>query len=373
MQTPAISLGVPDLLNLLGSSADMTTRTPLIAAIAATGLLVLAGCGSSNSSSTGSSSAATQSPSTTTSTQSGPPTTGPPPAVAELLSAERPQAGQFPPARGKTLEQLANGLRSGVQLGAATGTFTPGTGRFAFALTTSSGAFIYAPTALYIARTPKSRAQGPFLAPADPMTVSPQYRSKQNSGPGGIQAIYAAQLPLPKAGTYTLLALTRTRTGLLGAPGEVAVAASSPIPAVGQRPPAIATDTAASVHGNTSLLTTRIPPEQMASVSFKDVLGKRPVALLFSTPQLCISRVCGPVTDIAVELQHRFGNQITFIHQEVYVGNDPKKGLRPQLKAFHLQTEPWLFTVNRKGVIAARLEGSFGVNAFTNAIQAALR
>jgi hypothetical protein len=351
----------------------MTTRFhSLFAALAAVGLLALAGCGSS-SSTTSSKSASGSSTSTTLSTQSGPPTTGPPPAVSELPAALHPRSSQFPAAHGKTLEQLATGLHSGIQLGAATGTFTPGTGRFAFALNTSSGAFVYAPTALYIARTPKSPAQGPFLAPADPMTVSPQYRSKQNTGPGGIQAIYATQLPLPKAGTYTLLAMSRTQNGLIGAPGEVAVAPSSPIPAAGQRPPAIATDTLATTHGNTSLLTTRIPPEHMASLSFKDVLGKRPVALLFSTPQLCISRVCGPVTDIAVELQHRFGNQITFIHQEVYVDNDPKKGLRPQLKAFHLQTEPWLFTVNSKGVIAARLEGSFGTNAFSGAIQAALR
>ena len=41
----------------------------------------------------------------------------------------------------------------------------------------------------------------------------------------------------------------------------------------------------------------------MHAVSFKDVLGKRPIALLFSTPQLCISKVCGPVTDIAVQLE----------------------------------------------------------------------
>ncbi len=353
----------------------MTTRIhPLLAAIAATGLLVLSGCGSSSSSSSsGSGSAAQSSATTSLTTQSGPPTTGPPPAVAELPAAEKPRADQFPSARGKTLTQLANGMRGGVQLGAATGTFTPGTGRFAFALNTGTGAFIYAPTALYIAPNPRSPAQGPFLAPADPMGVAPQYRSKQNSGPGGIQAIYAAQLPLPHAGTYTLLAITRTQSGLIGAPGEVAVAASSPIPAVGQRPPAIATDTTASVHGNTSLLTTRIPPEDMHSVSFKDVLGKRPIALIISTPQLCISRVCGPVTDIAVELQHRYGGQITFIHQEVYVNNDPKQGLRPQLKAFHLQTEPWLFTINRQGKIAARLEGSFGANAFTRAIQAATR
>jgi hypothetical protein len=226
---------------------------------------------------------------------------------------------------------------------------------------------------LYIARTPTSPAQGPFLAPADPMTVSPQYRSQQNAGPGGIQAIYATQLPLPHKGTFTLLSLTQTPQGLIGAPGEVAVAASSPIPAVGQRPPAIATDTKASVGGNTSLVTTRVPPDDMNAVSFKDVLGKRPIVLLFSTPQLCISKVCGPVTDIAVQLERRFGNQLAFIHEEVYVNNQPKSGLRPQLKAFHLQTEPWLFTINRQGKIAARLEGSFGVNAFTQAIQAALR
>ena len=48
-------------------------------------------------------------------------------------------------------------------------------------------------------------------------------------------------------------------------------------------------------------------------------------------------------------------------------------GLRPQLKAFHLETEPWLFTINRQGKIAARLEGSFGINAFTRSLEAALR
>jgi hypothetical protein len=119
-------------------------------------------------------------------------------------------------------------------------------------------------------------------------------------------------------------------------------------------------------------VTTRTPPEQMHSVSFGQVLGQRPVALLFSTPELCTSRVCGPVTDIAVDLQSQFGSRITFIHQEVYVDNKPNLGLRPQLKAFHLQTEPWLFTVNRRGIIAARLEGAFGVNEVRQALQAAL-
>jgi hypothetical protein len=160
---------------------------------------------------------------------------------------------------------------------------------------------------------------------------------------------------------------------MIGATGELAAAPSSQIPGVGDRPPDILTDTASSVHGDEKLLTTRLPPESMASVSFNQVLGKKPVALLFSTPQLCISRVCGPVTDVAVQVQHRFGNKVDFIHEEVYVDNQPSKGLRPQLRAFHLRTEPWLFVMNRQGKIVARLEGAFGTEEVTRAIQAALR
>jgi hypothetical protein len=337
--------------------------------------LALAGCGSSSGthSSTSSSSTAAASsaaPASTTSSSTAAPL---PPAVDELPAAEHPSAGQFPAAHGRSLTALGALVKSSAQLGAATGTFIPGLQRVAFGLTTSSGEFIYAPSALYIAKTPGSPAKGPFLAPADPMSVAPQYRSAQNSGPGGIKAIYAARLPVPHAGTFTILALTRTANGLIGSPGEIAATATSPIPNVGQRPPDIATDTLATVGGNASLLTTRRPPEQMHSVSFNQVLGKKPVALLFSTPQFCISRVCGPVTDVAVQLQHQFGNKITFIHEEVYADNQPSKGFRSQMKAFHLRTEPWLFAINRHGVIVARLEGAFGTTELTQALKAALK
>ena len=331
--------------------------------------VAIGGCGSSSSSSTHSASTGTSQSATATATQT---SATLPPAIDELSAAEDRNLGQFPSAHGKTLQQLASLVHSGVQFGAANGNFTPGTRRLAFGLTTSSGAFVYAPTVVYISTTPTAPAQGPFAAPADPTGVAPQYRSEQNAGPGGLKAIYAVNVPLPHPGTFTVLALTRTASGLIGAPGEVAVAASSPIPNVGQRPPDIATDTPATVHGDIALLTTRIPPDDMHAVSLHQVLGKRPVALLFSTPQLCISRVCGPVTDIAVSLEHQFSSRITFIHEEVYVDNQPTKGLRPQLKAFHLQTEPWLFTINRQGIIAARLEGSFGVNEFKRALEAAL-
>ena len=59
------------------------------------------------------------------------------------------------------------------QFGPATGTYTPGVQRVAFALTNSANRFIYAPTAIYVSRGLNSPAQGPFLTPADPTTVAP--------------------------------------------------------------------------------------------------------------------------------------------------------------------------------------------------------
>jgi hypothetical protein len=356
----------------LATIPSMRSRSCLALLLAA---LTVAGCGSSSSPSTSSrakspaASASTTSPTTTSASTTSPAL---PPAVNELPAAEHPHAGLFPPAHGRSLTQLAALVKSSAQFGAATGTFTPGTRRLAFGLNASTGQFIYAPTAVYIAKSAHSPARGPFLAPADPMTVAPQYRSQQNSGPGGIKAIYAAQVPVPRAGTYTVLSITHTAHGLIGAPGEVAVAASSLIPGVGQRAPDIATDTLASTGGNLALLTTRQPPEQMHSVSLSQVLGKRPVVLLFSTPQFCVSRVCGPVTDVTVALQHEFAGRIAFIHEEVYAHNQPKLGLRTQMKAFHLETEPWLFTINRHGIITARLEGAFGTTELRQALKAAL-
>jgi hypothetical protein len=134
----------------------------------------------------------------------------------------------------------------------------------------------------------------------------------------------------------------------------------------------VKTDTLASAKGDVARIDTRVPPSDMHAHSFDQVVGKRPVALLFATPQLCQSRVCGPVTDIALQMKARYGSRMEFIHQEVYVDNDPRKGLREPLRRFHLRTEPWLFVVDRSGRITARLEGSFGLKAFERAVSTGL-
>ena len=49
-----------------------------------------------------------------------------------------------------------------------------------------------------------------------------------------------------------------------------------------------------------------------------------------------------------------------------------EKGLRAPLRKYGLQTEPWLFVVDREGRVAARLEGSFGLQAFENSVRLGL-
>lgn len=199
-----------------------------------------------------------------------------------------------------------------------------------------------------------------------------KYRSQQGASPGSeIEAIYETQLPLPKSGRYYVLIVSRVGGKRYGAGQVLQVAKSSPIPAVGDKPPAIHTDVAGA--GNFDAIDTRRPHDDMHKTDFASVIGKRPVALILATPQLCQSRVCGPVVDVATQLEAQYRDRVTFIHEDVYKDNNLAKGYRPQLEAFRLQTEPWLFTFDRQGRIAARLEGSFGVNAFKRALDAAVR
>ena len=109
-------------------------------------------------------------------------------------------------------------------------------------------------------------------------------------------------MPFAKPGKYAVLAVTRRGRRLVGAATNVTVQASSPIPDVGERAPQVDTDTVASAGGDIAAIDTRLPPDDMHNENFKQAVGKWPVALLFATPQLCRSRVCGPVTDIELQL-----------------------------------------------------------------------
>ena len=295
---------------------------------------------------------------------------------AQVREAGAPAKTDFPAVEGRSLQEVADSMTGGPEVGLAGQQFTVGRNRLAFGVIDPEGKFVYGKTAVYVAPQPGAKARGPYPAPADVLVTDPSFRSRQAAAETDLfAAVYAADVPLPKSGTWSVLVVTQSGGGMVAAPTQVEVktASQDAIPGIGEAAPRAQTDTVASAKGDEEAIDTRLPPApELHEKSFADVAGSKPVALLFSTPQLCQSRVCGPVTDIALQLQSKYGDRMEFIHQEVYVDNDPNKGLRPPLKAFNLRSEPWLFVVGADGKVTTRLEGSFGLNAFEQAVNSAL-
>ena len=89
----------------------------------------------------------------------------------------------------------------------------------------------------------------------------------------------------------------------------------------------------------------------------------RPFMVVFSTPAFCQTRTCGPQLDAAQSLEERHGDRMSFIHVEVFqrpdllLQGEGQPAARPTVNEWRLQTEPWVFLVDGRGVIFDRFEG----------------
>jgi hypothetical protein len=283
------------------------------------------------------------------------------------------KAEDFPPAAGKTLPDIIGNLPSGPVLAPSVSLLEKGANRIGFALFDTAGKQLTgAQVALYVGSTSGASARGPFTARSESLKVSPQFESKQTAtDPNSARAVYVADVPFKKNGKYAMLAIARldgrmVATSPIGV--EVGGQKVTP-PGVGDKAPMIHTLTPADVAGNLAKIDTRLPPaENLLKDDFADVVGKKPVVLTFATPQLCQSRVCGPVVDVVDEVAAKTGDKVSFIHQEVYEDNEVNKGLREQLKTYKLQTEPWTFVIDKAGVISTRFEGAFSAGELERAV-----
>jgi hypothetical protein len=286
-----------------------------------------------------------------------------------------PRASLFPAAKGKTLRELIVSSRAtqGPVASPAAANFHLGTNRFPFGVfTTGHDPITDAEVAVYAApgRSVNGKAIGPFPARIEDLTTKAAFRAKTTADdPSAAQVAYVADVPLDKPGPWAFAALIKDGGGyqysLMPAPNPVG---HYPMPQVGQSVPAIHTLTAGEV-SNIGQIDTRVPPDDMHSDDFANVVGKKPVVLLFATPALCQSRVCGPVTDIAEQVKQEFGDRVAFIHQEIYNNNNINDGPRPQMRAFHLDTEPWAYVIDRNGKVSTVLQGPFSVQELEAAVQ----
>ena len=318
-------------------------------------------------------------------------------------SRPAPPRSDFPSAEGKTLADVLNSADgpSEFVISPAALAFYTGENRYPFGVFRRDGKQVTdAKVALYFARVPKPRrgkgsggrpsdapkpanarkvrvraldqpAVGPFPAAVESLVTQPAFRAQTTTNdPDAASVVYVTEVDFPSTGEWRIAALVEQdgETGAALLPSAV-VGEFSQIPRVGQKAPTIHTPTAADVGNDLSKITTRVPPDTQNRVDYADVLGVEPIILLFATPQFCQSRVCGPVVDEAEQVKQLYGDRAAFIHMEIYNDNDPDMGVRPQVRAFRLPSEPWLFAIDRQGTVRTALEGAFGIDELTRAVK----
>jgi hypothetical protein len=316
-------------------------------------------------------------------------------------SRPAPPKSDFPKTEGRTLREIVKAADSHAELvvSPAALAFYKGENRYPFGVFHADRSQVDdAKVALYVARVPhvepgsdeaaengkkkgavarartealEQPAMGPYPAAIESLATKPAYRAQTTtSDPDAATIVYTTDVDFPSNGEWRVAALIKqggeTVATLLP---SASVGEFKGVPKVGEKAPKIHTPTPADVGGDLSKITTRIPPDTQNRVDYADVLGKEPILLLFATPQFCQSRVCGPVVDVAEQVKEQYDDKAAFIHMEIYKDNDPSKGVRPQVRAFHLPSEPWLFAINRKGVVQAVVEGAFGVERMTKIVE----
>lgn len=203
----------------------------------------------------------------------------------------------------------------------------------------------------------------------------------------GERGVYVANVTFPSAGPWTA-AFT---TAAPGKPTETIpfgfnVLAKGSAVQVGQPAPSTKTPTLADVGGGVSdvkkLSTDASPDPAFYQVSEDRALAEhKPFVLVFATPAFCTSRQCGPTLDHAKAIAKQFPS-VTFINVEPYKLRFANGQLQPILdaqgqlqptdvtNAWGILSEPWVYVVDRTGIVRGSFEGVVGQDELTAAIDA---
>lgn len=137
---------------------------------------------------------------------------------------------------------------------------------------------------------------------------------------------------------------------------EVKAEPASPI--AGTPAPRVASPTTSDPMG-VHPICTRTPVCPLHTKSLSSLVGQgRPVAVMFATPARCQTRYCGPVLDTMLPLVKTYAEHVDFVHVEIYKNNQTTDVIST-VAAWKLGGEPWLFGVDKRGNVTARLDGAF--------------
>ncbi|MDO8614960.1 MAG: hypothetical protein Q7T33_04390 [Dehalococcoidia bacterium] len=120
------------------------------------------------------------------------------------------------------------------------------------------------------------------------------------------------------------------------------------------------------------------PIPEMHQMTVADaVTSGRPTVIVFATPAFCESQICGPTKSIVDDLFRQYGSQANFVHIEPYdverIRNAQCDSLfecrSPLLDEWKLESEPWVFLIDKDGKIAGKYEGIVSLEELEAALQ----
>ncbi len=135
--------------------------------------------------------------------------------------------------------------------------------------------------------------------------------------------------------------------------------ASTMVPFPGKPMVSVPTPTPGDPRGVNPICTQQ-PACPLHDVSLDAALAeRRPLAVLFATPALCQSRLCGPVLDNLLAQRGAFADRVRFLHVEIFTSLDRGAATTEAVQAYHLQQEPFLFLAGADGVVRERLDNAY--------------
>ena len=184
--------------------------------------------------------------------------------------------------------------------------------------------------------------------------------------------VYVAHLDLKPAGNWGLeVTASRPNGARLSQRLAINVVSKPLVPGVGEPAPASHNPTSRDQPDLTEIDSGR-PPDDMHEVSIAQAVQQhRPTLVVFASPAFCTSKVCGPEVHVVQSLEPAYKDRLSFIHVEVYSNFKPdpsKRQLAPTVLEWRLQTEPWIFLIDPKGIIHARFEGPTGTGELKTAV-----
>jgi hypothetical protein len=183
---------------------------------------------------------------------------------------------------------------------------------------------------------------------------------------------YIAHATFPSAGDWKAVFIIQPKGAsqqAIGIPFQVALKPT--VVSIGDHAPASKTPTLADAGGDIRQISSdQHPDPAFYQVSADQAIARHtPFILVFATPAFCRSAQCGPTLDMVKQARASAPAMVAFINVEPYVLTYTDGRLQPVLdaqgnltptdvsNAWGLPTEPWVFAVDRNGIVQGSFEG----------------